>query len=180
VKLAVLKNLVDTHANDRILVVGQYRSQVTAAAKLLGAPVITGETSDSQRESLYEAFRRGDVRVLVASKVANFSIDIPDANVLIQLSGAFGSRQEEAQRLGRILRPKDRPATMYSLVSRESDEQRFALHRQMFLAEQGYRYTIEDWDPQAGGATLNFQDAIDVDAVEVDADDDEGVQRLLN
>ena len=115
------------------------------AAALLGAPLVTGQTPDSERERLYSAFRSGEVRVLVASKVANFSIDLPDANVLIQLSGAFGSRQEEAQRLGRILRPKERPATFYSLVSRESSEQRFALHRQMFLAEQGYRYSIEDW-----------------------------------
>ncbi len=179
IKFIVLKALVDSHANDRILVVGQYRSQVCMAAKLLNAPVVTGETSDAQREALYEAFRQGEVRVLVASKVANFSIDIPDANVLIQLSGAFGSRQEEAQRLGRILRPKDRPATMYSLVSHDSDEQRFAVHRQMFLAEQGYRYTIEDWNPS--GPVDNesaYKDAIDVQAT--DADDDDSAMRLLN
>ncbi len=149
-KLLALRNLVDSHANDRVLVVGQYLRQVQQAAALLGAPLVTGETPDAERERLYQAFRSGEERVLVASKVANFSIDLPDANVLIQLSGAFGSRQEEAQRLGRILRPKDRPATFYSLVSGESSEQRFALHRQMFLAEQGYRYTIEDW--RDGGA----------------------------
>jgi DNA excision repair protein ERCC-3 len=145
VKLAAARHLVEAHANDRVLVVGQFLRQVEEAAALLGAPLITGQTPDSERERLYTAFRTGEVRVLVASKVANFSIDLPDANVLIQLSGAFGSRQEEAQRLGRILRPKERPATFYSLVSRESSEQRFALHRQMFLAEQGYRYSIEDW-----------------------------------
>jgi DNA excision repair protein ERCC-3 len=91
------------------------------------------------------------VPVLVTSKVANFSIDLPDANVLIQLSGAFGSRQEEAQRLGRILRPKERLATFYTLVTPESPEQEFALHRQTFLAEQGYGYDIEDWSPAATG-----------------------------
>lgn len=148
-KLAAARHLVEAHANDRILVVGQFLRQVEEAAALLGAPLVTGQTPDSERERLYSAFRSGEVRVLVASKVANFSIDLPDANVLIQLSGAFGSRQEEAQRLGRILRPKERPATFYSLVSRESSEQRFALHRQMFLAEQGYRYSIEDWHGEA-------------------------------
>jgi DNA excision repair protein ERCC-3 len=133
-------------------VVGQYLSQVHAAARLLGAPLVTGETPDAERERLYGAFRAGDIPVLVASKVANFSIDLPDANVLVQISGAFGSRQEEAQRLGRILRPKERLATFYSLVTAESDEQGFALHRQMFLAEQGYRYDIEDWSPAPEGS----------------------------
>lgn len=155
-KMQVLRALIDAHPNDRILVVGQYLSQVQAAARLLGAPLVTGETPDAERERLYAAFRVGSVPVLVASKVANFSIDLPDANVLVQISGAFGSRQEEAQRLGRILRPKDRLATFYSVVTAESDEQSFALHRQMFLAEQGYRYDIEDWAP---GETLGTGDA---------------------
>jgi DNA excision repair protein ERCC-3 len=149
-KLLALRHLVGLHAKDRILVVGQFRNQVQRAAALLGAPLVTGETSDLERERLYSAFRAGVHPVLVASKVANFSIDLPDANVLIQLSGAYGSRQEEAQRLGRILRPKERPATFYTLVSRESDEQRFAFNRQLFLAEQGYHYSIEDWEPTAG------------------------------
>jgi DNA excision repair protein ERCC-3 len=146
-KLQVLRALVEAHPNDSILVVGQYLSQVQAAAQLLRAPLVTGETPDAERERLYGAFRAAELPVLVASKVANFSIDLPDANVLIQISGAFGSRQEEAQRLGRILRPKERLATFYSLVTAESDEQAFALHRQMFLAEQGYRYDVEDWAP---------------------------------
>ncbi len=149
-KLGVMKALVDAHPNDLILVVGQYLDQVAAAARLLNAPLITGATGDAERERLYGAFRRGETRVLVTSKVANFSIDLPDANVLVQLSGAFGSRQEEAQRLGRILRPKERMATFYSLVTPESPEQEFALHRQMFLAEQGYSYDIEDWAPGSG------------------------------
>ena len=155
-KMHVLRALVDAHPHDRILVVGQYLSQVQAAARLLAAPLVTGETADAERERLYAAFRAGTVPVLVASKVANFSIDLPDASVLIQISGAFGSRQEEAQRLGRILRPKERVATFHSLVTAESDEQSFALHRQMFLAEQGYRYEIEDWVP---GESLAAGDA---------------------
>lgn len=157
-KMRALRTLVDAHPQDRILVVGQYLSQVQAAARLLEAPLVTGETPDAERERLYAAFRAGTVPVLVASKVANFSIDLPDASVLIQISGAFGSRQEEAQRLGRILRPKERMATFYSVVTAESDEQTFALHRQMFLAEQGYRYEIEDWvpgeSPAAGDAEV--------------------------
>ncbi len=144
-KLEVARTIVESHPNDRILVVGQYRRQVHAIADRLRAPIVTGETSDPERERIYDAFRRGEVRVLVASKVANLSIDLPEASVLVQLSGAFGSRQEEAQRLGRVLRPKDRVATFYSLVSRDSPEQGFALNRQIFLAEQGYAYAIEDW-----------------------------------
>jgi DNA excision repair protein ERCC-3 len=146
-KLGVVKELVAAHPNDRILIVGQYLGQVDAAARRLGAPVITGATSDGERERLYASFRAGEVRVLVTSKVSNFSIDLPDANVLIQMSGAFGSRQEEAQRLGRILRPKERLATFYTLVTPDSPEQEFARHRQMFLAEQGYGYDVEDWAP---------------------------------
>ncbi len=145
-KIPVARHLVASHPNDRVLVVGQYRRQVRALADALGAPLVTGETPDVERERLYAAFRGGAIRVLVVSKVANFSLDLPDASLLVQVSGAFGSRQEEAQRLGRILRPKDRVATFYTLVSRDSDEQRFALNRQMFLAEQGYRYDIEDWN----------------------------------
>jgi DNA excision repair protein ERCC-3 len=149
-KLALVRALVDGHPNDRILVVGQYLEQVSAAARVLDAPVITGATGDVERERLYAGFRAGEIRVLVASKVANFSIDLPDASVLVQMSGAFGSRQEEAQRLGRILRPKERLATFYTLVTPDSPEQEFALHRQMFLAEQGYGYEVEDWVPATG------------------------------
>lgn len=144
-KLTVARHLVESHPNDRVLCVGQYRRQVRALSEALGAPCVTGETADVERERLYGAFRAGELRVLVASKVANYSLDLPDASVLVQISGAFGSRQEEAQRLGRILRPKDRQAIFYTLVTRDSPEQRFAWNRQLFLAEQGYRYEIEDW-----------------------------------
>src|SRR2546430_2186631 len=120
------------------------------------APLITGQTPTPVRESLYQAFRDGSVRLLVVSKVANFSIDLPEANVAIQISGTFGSRQEEAQRLGRILRPKASggQASFYTLVSRETQDQEFALHRQLFLAEQGYRYSIVDAAQVIGGEPL--------------------------
>jgi DNA excision repair protein ERCC-3 len=108
--------------------------------------VITGETPHAQREEAYRAFRTGVIRRLVLSKVGNFAIDLPDANVLVQLSGTMGSRQEEAQRLGRVLRPKPGGASFYSLVTRDTIEQEHALRRQLFLAEQGYRYFIEDAD----------------------------------
>jgi DNA excision repair protein ERCC-3 len=113
---------------------------------MLNAPLITGKTSNIEREKLYNQFRSGEVGLLVVSKVANFSIDLPDANVAIQISGTFGSRQEEAQRLGRILRPKQGGllAHFYSLVSRDTRDQDFAAKRQLFLTEQGYHYTILD------------------------------------
>lgn len=134
------------HARDRVLVIGQYLDQLEELAAALGAPLITGATPPRQREKLYERFRSGEVRLLVVSKVANFSIDLPDANVAIQVSGTFGSRQEEAQRLGRILRPKSDggQARFYTLVTRETNDQDFAMHRQLFLAEQGYAYEIRD------------------------------------
>ncbi|HPP81897.1 MAG TPA: helicase-related protein, partial [Deltaproteobacteria bacterium] len=127
------------------LVIGQYLSQLKRIAARLKAPLITGSTSNARRDELYESFRRGDIPVLVVSKVANFAIDLPDASVAVQVSGTFGSRQEEAQRLGRILRPKDRVSTFYTLVSKETSEEEFAHKRQVFLAEQGYRYRIEEW-----------------------------------
>ncbi|MBU6423340.1 MAG: helicase, partial [Chloroflexi bacterium] len=134
------------HARDRVLVIGQYLDQLEELAAALGAPLITGATPPRERERLYERFRSGEVRLLVVSKVANFSIDLPDANVAIQVSGTFGSRQEEAQRLGRILRPKSDggQARFYTLVTRETNDQDFAMHRQLFLAEQGYAYEIRD------------------------------------
>jgi DNA excision repair protein ERCC-3 len=112
----------------------------------LDAPLLTGRTNTAQREKLYDRFRRGELKQLVVSKVANFAIDLPDANVAIQVSGTFGSRQEEAQRLGRILRPKSdgRPAHFYTIVTRDTRDQDFSANRQLFLTEQGYRYTIED------------------------------------
>jgi len=145
VKDEVAKALIEKHEGQGILVIGQYIKQLTRIAEYLGAPVITGRMSSAERERLYDAFRAGDIRLLVVSKVANYAIDLPDASIAIQISGAFGSRQEEAQRLGRILRPKGGPAYFYTLVSAESEELKFAVNRQRFLAEQGYDYMIEDW-----------------------------------
>ena len=126
--------------------IGQFIEQLESLAERLGAPIITGKTPNKERERLYEAFRTGEEKLLVVSKVANFSIDLPDASVAIQVSGTFGSRQEEAQRLGRILRPKSdgRAATFYSVVSRDTNDQSFAANRQRFLTEQGYGYQIVD------------------------------------
>jgi len=145
-KLDILMRLTAVHSQDRVLVMGQYLDQLRLAAEALGAPLITGRTPNQERERLYDAFRSGEIRTLVVSKVANFAIDLPDANVAIQISGTFGSRQEEAQRLGRVLRPKSngRPARFYSLVTRESKDQWFAAKRQLFLTEQGYDYQIMD------------------------------------
>lgn len=149
-KLNVLLALVEQHRQDHVLVIGQYLDQLDAVAARLGAPLLTGKTPTAERERLYAAFKRGDIGVLIVSKIANFAIDLPDADVAIQLSGTFGSRQEEAQRLGRILRPKSdgRPARFYTIVTRDSRDQEFAAKRQLFLAEQGYRYMITnagDW-----------------------------------
>ena len=145
-KLEVILQLMQKHRDDQVLVIGQYLDQLKAMAEMLGAPLITGKTAMIEREKLYGQFRSGEVRLLVVSKVANFSIDLPDANVAIQISGTFGSRQEEAQRLGRILRPKQNGllAHFYSLVTRDTRDQDFAAKRQLFLTEQGYRYTIMD------------------------------------
>lgn len=142
----VVRFLLSHHKGESILIIGQYISQVTRYAALLGVPLITGITPDSRREELYGAFRRGEIKVLVTSKVANFAIDLPDASVAIQISGTFGSRQEEAQRLGRILRPKEQNSFFYSLVSRYSVEEEYADNRRKFLVEQGYRYSIEPWE----------------------------------
>ena len=145
-KTPVVQALVARHADDRVLVIGQYLDQLDALGETLEAPVIQGSTPNAERERLFQAFRVGEVRVLVVSKVANFSIDLPEAGVAIQVSGTFGSRQEEAQRLGRVLRPKgdQRSAHFYSVVSRDTNDAEFAAHRQRFLAEQGYAYTILD------------------------------------
>jgi DNA excision repair protein ERCC-3 len=141
----VAKILIKKHSDEPILVIGQYLSQLKKISSSLKAPLITGSTSNARRDVLYESFRRGEIPVLIVSKVANFAIDLPDASVAIQISGTFGSRQEEAQRLGRILRPKDRVSTFYTLVTKETSEEYFAHKRQVFLAEQGYRYRIEEW-----------------------------------
>ncbi len=145
-KLDVAAALVRRHHNEPTLVIGQYLDQLDQIARRLGAPLITGKTPNRERERLFAAFRAGEERLLVVSKVANFSIDLPDASVAIQVSGTFGSRQEEAQRLGRILRPKAdaRQARFYAVVARDTSDQSFAANRQRFLAEQGYAYTIVD------------------------------------
>jgi DNA excision repair protein ERCC-3 len=145
-KLHVVAKLVDRHVDDRVLIIGQYLDQLDQLAQALEAPVITGRTPNKEREVLYDSFRTGSLRVLIVSKVGNFAVDLPDANVAIQVSGTFGSRQEEAQRLGRILRPKSdrRPAIFYSVVTRDSREEHFANNRQLFLTEQGYTYEIRD------------------------------------
>ena len=152
-KNRLVTELVRRHRDDNVLVIGQYLDQLKSLAAELGAPLITGQVPSKEREELYAQFKRGDIRVLVVSKVANFAIDLPDANVAIQVSGTFGSRQEEAQRLGRILRPKSdgSGATFYSLVTRETRDQEFAAKRQLFLTEQGYRYEIshsEEFAPE--------------------------------
>lgn len=144
-KEKVMKALIKKHTNEPVLVIGQYVTQLKRISDTLKAPLIMGSTSNAKRDTLYGAFRKGEIPVLVVSKVANFAIDLPDASVAIQVSGTFGSRQEEAQRLGRILRPKERISTFYTLVSRQTSEEEFAHKRQIFLAEQGYKYTIEEW-----------------------------------
>jgi DNA excision repair protein ERCC-3 len=141
----VMKGIIKKHADEPVLIIGQYISQLKRIASTLKAPLITGSTPNAKRDRLYEAFRSGDIAVLVVSKVANFAIDLPDASVAIQVSGTFGSRQEEAQRLGRILRPKERISSFYTLVSQRTSEEVFAHKRQIFLAEQGYKYKIEEW-----------------------------------
>lgn len=151
-KLPVLEALVRRHRGDSVLVIGQYLSQLQATAKLLNAPLLVGRTPTAEREALYGAFRRGELPLLVVSKVANFAVDLPDANVAIQISGTFGSRQEEAQRLGRILRPKANAgaARFYTIVTRDSRDGEYAARRQLFLAEQGYRYEIVDGETVTG------------------------------
>ena len=145
-KLPVVASLADAHRADRVLVIGQYLDQLQVLGGRLDAPVITGDTPVRERERLFAAFRTGELRRLVVSKVANFSIDLPEANVAIQVSGTFGSRQEEAQRLGRILRPKadGGRARFYTVVSRDTNDTEFAQRRQRFLAEQGYAYRLVD------------------------------------
>ena len=147
-KNRLVEEIIAHHPDDRILVIGQYLDQLAELGEHLDAPIITGATPVKERERLFAAFREGEIRLLVVSKVANFSIDLPEAAVAIQVSGTFGSRQEEAQRLGRILRPKadGRTAHFYSIVTRDTVDADFAQHRQRFLAEQGYAYRIVDAD----------------------------------
>jgi DNA excision repair protein ERCC-3 len=150
-KIAVCEQLVTNHKNDNVLIIGQYLDQLKVLTKHFNAPLITGQTPNKKREELYSAFRTGECKLLIVSKVANFAIDLPDANIAIQVSGTFGSRQEEAQRLGRILRPKSDGTTahFYSLVSRDTCDQDYSVKRQLFLTEQGYRYEIKNADELA-------------------------------
>ncbi len=141
-KLAVVRDIVKKYPEDKILVIGQYLEQLNEIAKMLNVPIITGKVPTAQRDKIYDDFRSGKIRVLVVSKVANFAIDLPDASLAIQVSGTFGSRQEEAQRLGRILRPKERTSRFYTLITRNTVEEEFGSNRQKFLAEQGYQYKI--------------------------------------
>ncbi|MFC6235056.1 DNA repair helicase XPB [Leucobacter soli] len=155
VKQRLARQIIDRHPGESVLVIGQYIDQLEAMAEALDAPLITGQTPVDERERMFQAFREGEIRLLVVSKVANFSVDLPDASVAIQISGSFGSRQEEAQRLGRLLRPKakDLTASFYTLVTRDTVDQDFAQNRQRFLAEQGYAYTImnaEEFNQPAG------------------------------
>jgi len=148
-KLGHLRDILSHYPDGRVLVIGGYLDQVEAIAKDIGAPLVTGKTAQTERERVYEQFRQGELRRIVLSKVGNFAVDLPDADVLIQVSGAFGSRQEEAQRLGRILRPKrgGRAAHFFTLVSRDTREEEFAHHRKLFLTEQGYSYQVRLADP---------------------------------
>jgi DNA excision repair protein ERCC-3 len=147
-KLLALLALLKKHAGSHILIIGQYLDQLKLIARIIDAPIITGASVSLAREKLYGDFREGRVPILVVSKVANYAIDLPDANVAIEVSGTFGSRQEEAQRLGRILRPKEgeNAAYFYALVTVETTEEDFSAHRQLFLIEQGYPYTILEAD----------------------------------
>lgn len=145
-KIEVVEALLERHAGEQVLVIGQFVEQLETIAARVGAPLLTGQTGQSKRDRLFAAMRAGEVQVLVVSKIANFSIDLPEVSVAIQVSGQFGSRQEEAQRLGRILRPKSNggSASFYTIVTDGTDEVSFARNRQRFLAEQGYRYSIVD------------------------------------
>jgi DNA excision repair protein ERCC-3 len=146
-KIPVVKELLSRHKDDRVLIIGQYLNQLDTFKDLLGLPLITGATPNSERERLFHDFRTGAISTLIVSKVGNFAVDIPDANVLIQISGTFGSRQEEAQRLGRVLRPKVNGslAHFYTLITRDTKEQEFGMNRQLFLIEQGYSYDVREW-----------------------------------
>jgi DNA excision repair protein ERCC-3 len=145
-KNIIVNRLIAKHSGAHILVIGTYLEQLQQISEQLGAPLITGKTKNKEREVLYGRFKNGEIKLLVVSKVANFAIDLPDANVAIEVSGSFGSRQEEAQRLGRILRPKqsENKAYFYAVVSRDTCEEEFSMHRQLFLTEQGYPYKIID------------------------------------
>lgn len=142
-KIKVTEKLLERHKGEQILIIGQYLEQLRQYKEYFGFPIITGVNNTKTRDDTYEKFRKGEIKVMIVSKVANFALDLPDASVLIQISGTFGSRQEEAQRLGRILRPKKIESNFYSLISEYTSEETFANNRQKFLSEQGYSYKIE-------------------------------------
>lgn len=158
-KETVVQQLIKKFPDDKILVIGQYLSQLDKLAKLLDAPIITGKTPNAERDKIYNDFRSGKIKVLVVSKVANFAIDLPDASMAIQVSGTFGSRQEEAQRLGRILRPKERTSRFFTLITRNTVEEDFGSNRQKFLAEQGYTYKI-----------IRYTEESDLDEITLDSE----------
>jgi DNA excision repair protein ERCC-3 len=143
-KFEVVDQLLAKHPDDRVLIIGMYLDQLKDVGQRYNFPLITGKTSVKERRKLYQQFKDGDITRLIVSKVGNFAVDLPDANVMIQISGTFGSRQEEAQRLGRILRPKSdgRLAHFYTLVTKDTQDQDFSANRQLFLTEQGYHYII--------------------------------------
>lgn len=145
-KIQIVQEIVEMYPEDKILIIGQYLDQLAQIQELTGCPIITGKTPTSERDQIYSDFRAGKIRVLIVSKVANFAIDLPDASLAIQVSGTFGSRQEEAQRLGRILRPKECTARFFTLITRNTVEEEFGSNRQKFLAEQGYEYKIIRYD----------------------------------
>ena len=145
-KLDIVEGLVQKHSEDSIIIIGQYIEQLEEVGKRFSWPIVTGKTSNKVRDEIYQKFRNKEIMVLIVSKVANFAIDLPDCSVAIQISGTFGSRQEEAQRLGRILRPKERPSHFYTIITEYSEEEEFAMNRQKFLSEQGYSYTLERVD----------------------------------
>ncbi len=161
-KLPLVADLLERHRDERVLVIGHYLHQLESMAAELGLPLITGATPQREREALFARFRSGDLRACIVSRVANFAIDLPEASVAIEVSGLYGSRQEEAQRLGRILRPKQdgRPATFYALVTRDTVEQDFAHKRQLFLTEQGYRYIIRHAQRGAGAEPVATPDNV--------------------
>ena len=158
-KTPVVNALLSRHTGDSVLVIGQYLNQLEEIARHLGAPIITGKTPNIERDRIYGAFRAGEMKTIVVSKVANFAIDLPDASVAIQISGTFGSRQEEAQRLGRILRPKEKDSHFYTIVTSQTVEEEFAANRQKFLAEQGYEYSIIRWEEDSSLITDFTQEA---------------------
>lgn len=154
-KIQIVQQIIEMYPEDKILVIGQYLDQLAEIQKITGCPIITGKTPNNERDQIYADFRSGKIRVLIVSKVANFAIDLPDASLAIQVSGTFGSRQEEAQRLGRILRPKERTSKFFTIITRNTVEEEFGSNRQKFLAEQGYEYKIIRYD---GKESLNTQD----------------------